>query len=114
MSWDDDEWEFELTPVEGQFKFGYNGETMQLLAWPVSGSPDGRPFHAEMLVPAWDRHQNQELGDAVGLAQPSAPGSTAYVATVYIGTPPADAIEELRNAVGATSLEIDGGIGTSE
>ena len=50
-------------------KWGWNGETGEVVIWTVRGAGDGRPTHDEHLEQMWGRPPSPEDGDVMGLAR---------------------------------------------
>ena len=50
-------------------KWGWNGETGEVVIWTVRGAGDGRPTHDEHLEQMWGRPPSPENGDIMGLAR---------------------------------------------
>ncbi len=100
MSREDDLWDVvfdgQSTPreVDGSasvyFKWGWNAETGEAIAWRLDGGPDGPPIHDWFLTEAWGRPPSFSAGDHLGIAtETSATASEGgeVAITSYYGKP---------------------------
>jgi hypothetical protein len=85
MKADDDGWSLnEAEASAGRFKWGWNADTREAVAWAVSGPGDGRPVHDGFLSRVWGRRPSVVNGDVLGTAVCSG-GPEQIVVHAYFG-----------------------------